>query len=205
MSVYENFIYKRTYARWLENEKRRENWEESVDRYKNFFIDRVPDEQKKEFLNCIESIKNKEIMPSMRALYTAGKALERENIAGYNCSYITINTIKSFAELLYVLLCGCFEKNTLIKTKNGDKKISELTSNDEILTYNIKDNKFEYEFPLFVIETPGTAKKPKIELEFDDGSIIKCTEDHEFYTTNRGWVKAKDLIDEDDIKNFFEK
>lgn len=104
--IYKEFIYKRTYARWLYDEKRRENWEETVDRYKDFFIKKVPENYHKDFLYCIDKIKDKEVMPSMRSLFTAGKALERDNIAGYNCCAIAINSIKSFAELLYTLMNG---------------------------------------------------------------------------------------------------
>lgn len=104
--VYENFIYKRTYARWRESKKRRESWDETVERYMNFFLPRVPKPKVDEFLDVIESIRAGENMPSMRSLYTAGKALERDNIAGYNCCAIAINNIKSFAELLYILMNG---------------------------------------------------------------------------------------------------
>lgn len=103
---YEEFIYKRTYARWLESEKRRENWDETVDRYRDFFINKVPKEYQKEFEAAIEAVRMKDNMPSMRSFYTAGKALERDSIAGYNCCAIAINTIKSFPELLYILMNG---------------------------------------------------------------------------------------------------
>ncbi len=104
--VYENFIYKRTYARWVEEKKRRENWDETVDRYKDFFQSRVPSGKEEDFNQAIESIRVSGNMPSMRSFYTAGKALERDNIAGYNCTGIAIDTIKSFAELLYILMNG---------------------------------------------------------------------------------------------------
>ncbi len=106
MSTYQDFIYKRTYARWLYKEKRREKWEETVERYKEFFIKKVPDKHKKDFQFAIKAISKKENMPSMRSFYTAGKALERDSIAGYNCCFIAINRIKSFAELLHILMCG---------------------------------------------------------------------------------------------------
>lgn len=104
--VYEEFIYKRTYARWIEQDKRRESWDETVNRYTNFFGDRIPESCLQEFRLATDHIRSKDIMPSMRSFYTAGKALERDSIAGYNCCAITINTIKSFAELLYILMNG---------------------------------------------------------------------------------------------------
>ncbi len=105
-TLYQEFIYKRTYARWIESENRRENWDETVDRYKDFFIQKVPEGHTPEFLNAIDLIKKLEVLPSMRALWTAGKALERENLCGYNCGYITIDTLKSFADMLYILMNG---------------------------------------------------------------------------------------------------
>lgn len=103
---YQEFIYTRTYSRWLDDIKRREVWPETIKRYEEFFNERVPSEKKAEFKESIQSILNLEVMPSMRALWTAGPALSRENIAGYNCSYLAVNTIKSFSECLYILLCG---------------------------------------------------------------------------------------------------
>lgn len=107
MDNYQNFIRLRTYARYLEKEGRRETWDEAVDRYKNFFLPRIPEEGVPEFLEAVEEIRAGEIVPSMRALWAAGPALERENLAAYNCSYLAIDNIKSFAECLYLLLCGC--------------------------------------------------------------------------------------------------
>lgn len=107
--LYSEIIYKRSYARWLENKKRRETWDETVDRYKNFFLKYVmafDDEYLYKFYNAIEMIRKKEIMPSMRALWAAGLALRQENIAGFNCAYTPIDRPKSFAEVLYILMCG---------------------------------------------------------------------------------------------------
>lgn len=105
-TLYQEFIYKRTYSRWLDSENRREDWEETVNRYKDFFVKKVPKEHVPEFLEVIKTIKSLNIMPSMRALWTSGKALERDNLCSYNCAYLTINTIKSFADMLYILMNG---------------------------------------------------------------------------------------------------
>ena len=105
-SIYEEFIYKRSYSRWLEKEKRRETWDETVDRYKDFFIQRVPDRHKEEYQFAIEQIRRLEVMPSMRALWTAGKALEREHLCSYNCAFAPIDSIKTFADMMYILMCG---------------------------------------------------------------------------------------------------
>ena len=104
--TFQDFIYFRTYSRWIEEKGRREFWNESVERYEKFFIQKVPKAKKKEFKTACKAILDIEVMGSMRALWTAGKALEREHICLYNCAYTPIDTIKSFSELLYVLLCG---------------------------------------------------------------------------------------------------
>lgn len=103
---YQEFIYKRTYSRWLEDEQRRETWSETVARYKEFFKKRVPREFEEEFEKAIDDVYNLRVMPSMRALWTAGPALERDNVAGYNCAYTVIESPRDFAEILYILMCG---------------------------------------------------------------------------------------------------
>ena len=108
-TYYESFIYKSRYSRWLEDEKRRENWDETVNRYIKFICNR-PEIKDKLDLNIVNelwnSIYNLEVMPSMGAMMTAGPALERDNTAGYNCSYLPIDDIKAFDEAMYILLCG---------------------------------------------------------------------------------------------------
>ena len=110
-SSYQDFIHLSRYSRWLENENRRETWEETVDRYFNFFEKHLKDnhnyvEDKEVVEELRAAVLNIEVMPSMRALMTAGTALERENVAGYNCSFVAMNNLKSFDEILYVLMCG---------------------------------------------------------------------------------------------------
>ena len=110
-SSYQDFIHLSRYSRWLENENRRETWEETVERYFNFFEKHLKDnhnyvEDKEVVEELRAAVLNLEVMPSMRALMTAGTALERENVAGYNCSFVAMNNLKSFDEILYVLMCG---------------------------------------------------------------------------------------------------
>jgi ribonucleoside-triphosphate reductase (thioredoxin) len=107
-TAYQEFIFKSRYARWIEDENRRETFEESVNRYINFMFDQqikgiLPESIKNE---CREAILNLEVMPSMRALMTAGKALERDNVAGFNCAYLAVDDPVVFAESLYILTCG---------------------------------------------------------------------------------------------------
>ena len=103
MDAYQQYIHKSRYARYLPEEKRRETWEETVRRYVNFWGDDLPAKDRQEVYNAIHSL---DVMPSMRALMTAGEALERDNVAGFNCSYLPIDHPKAFDELMYVLLCG---------------------------------------------------------------------------------------------------
>lgn len=105
-SQYQKFIFTRTYSRWNSALGRRETWRETVDRYHHFMRSRVPQDYREDFANAVRMIHNLDVMPSMRALWTAGLALERENVCGYNCAALNLDHPKSFAELLYILLCG---------------------------------------------------------------------------------------------------
>ena len=108
---YQNFIALSRYARWIEEENRRETWSETVDRYvqymvthvsKNHNLDLSVDLQKKIFDNIVSL----NVMPSMRAMMTAGKALDRCHVAGYNCSYLPVDSPRAFDECMYILMCG---------------------------------------------------------------------------------------------------
>ena len=108
---YQEFIHLSRYSRWLPEKKRRETWDETIKRYFDFFQEHLKE-------NCNYTLKpklreeletavlNLRVMPSMRCLMTAGEALKRENIAGYNCSYIAVSRVQSFDEILYVLMNG---------------------------------------------------------------------------------------------------
>lgn len=107
-SLYQSFIHRSRYARWLEKEGRRENWGETVDRYINYMCDeqcagKIDDNTKSELRDAIFNL---EVMPSMRCMMTAGDALKRDEIAGFNCSYLAIDNIVAFDEMLYILMCG---------------------------------------------------------------------------------------------------
>jgi ribonucleoside-diphosphate reductase alpha chain len=110
-TVYEEFIAKSRYARYLQEENRRENWEESVDRYLEFMQGHLADKHsydidQETYDNIREAMVNKEVLPSMRAIMTAGDALARDNTAGYNCSYLPVDDPKAFDEAMFILLCG---------------------------------------------------------------------------------------------------
>ena len=111
MDDYQTFIHQSRYARWLDKEKRRETWAETVDRYLEFMQGHLLKSHNykipiKLYVNLRSAILELEVMPSMRALMSAGLALERENIAGFNCAYLAVDDPRAFDEALYILLCG---------------------------------------------------------------------------------------------------
>lgn len=104
---YQSFIHLSRYARFIDAEGRRETWAETVSRYIEFFKGRHPElSEEGVYEELEEAILNLEVMPSMRALMTAGPALDRDNVAGYNCSYLAVDEPAAFHEALYVLMCG---------------------------------------------------------------------------------------------------
>jgi ribonucleoside-diphosphate reductase alpha chain len=108
---YQTFIATSRYARWLDDEKRREYWPETVSRYIEFMDQSLREKHNYKMdavlkAELLDAIINLEVMPSMRALMTAGPALARENVAGYNCSYTPINHPRCFDEVLYILMNG---------------------------------------------------------------------------------------------------
>ena len=108
---YENFIALSRYARWISEDNRRETWGETVDRYFSFMLNHlkqnynyIPDEK------LVAELKNgvfeRNVMPSMRSVMTSGAALERDNVAGYNCAFLPVDSPRSFDETMYILMCG---------------------------------------------------------------------------------------------------
>ena len=108
MDQYQEYIAASRYARFVDDKGRRENWSETVQRYVDYVFSRTPsitanDALKKELFTAIHGL---EVMPSMRAVMTAGKSADRDNTCVYNCSYLPIDDAKSFDEAMYILLCG---------------------------------------------------------------------------------------------------
>lgn len=111
MNNYQHYIFASRYARFLDSEGRREHWDETVDRYLDYFQGDLDEHYGYKISQTLRSevrdaILNLHVMPSMRAMMTAGEALRRENIAGYNCAYLPIDRPRAFAEALYILMCG---------------------------------------------------------------------------------------------------
>ena len=108
---YENFIALSRYARWMSEENRRETWGETVDRYFDYMLSHLeknnsytPDA--KIVAELKEAVFNRNVMPSMRSVMTAGAALDRDHVAGYNCSFVPVDSPRSFDETMYILMCG---------------------------------------------------------------------------------------------------
>ena len=107
---YQQFIHLSRYARWNEEEGKRETWNGTVSRYFDFFETHLKKSHGTDIIKLRSSLEkavlNLDIMPSMRALMSAGKALERDHVAGFNCSYLAVDTPRAFDETLYILMCG---------------------------------------------------------------------------------------------------
>lgn len=106
MDLYQQIIFKTRYAKWDQDFKRRENWEETVDRYIGFFQEKFEHNSEIPWERLKNGILNFEAMGSMRALMTAGKALTRDNVAGYNCAAVSVDHPHIFDETMYILMCG---------------------------------------------------------------------------------------------------
>ena len=108
---YQEFIHLSRYSRWLPEKERRETWDETVARYFDFFTEHLKELHNYKLTKALreeleEAVLSLKVMPSMRCLMTAGEALKRENIAGYNCSYVAVDRPSAFDEILYVLMNG---------------------------------------------------------------------------------------------------
>ena len=138
MNDYSTYIAKSRYARYLDDKQRRETWEETVQRYCDFFAEKFSNFPKQDVYDHIVSLK---VMPSMRALMTAGKALDRDNVAGFNCSYVSVDDPRAFDEILYILMCGTGVGFTVER-----QEVSKLPSIPEELfrtdtTISVRDSK----------------------------------------------------------------
>lgn len=101
------FVYYRSYSRWIEDEQRRETWIETVDRYMSFMRENLDGKlSQKEYDEVREGIVSQEVMPSMRLMWGAGSAARKTNVTGYNCSFIAPSKLKDFGEVMYLSMCG---------------------------------------------------------------------------------------------------
>ena len=140
MDQYQSFIHKSRYARWLDTEGRRETWEETVTRYCDFWKNRNQIDQTT-YNRLYKAIGNLEVMPSMRCMMTAGEALDKDNVAGFNCSYLHIDSARSFDELMYVLMCGTGVGFSVERQFINQLPVVAETFHDSNTVINVSDSK----------------------------------------------------------------
>lgn len=136
--IFEDFVAISRYCRWLPEEGRRETWNEAVDRYINYLIKRLDiSGEKRDMLEmCRDKMKNREIFGSMRALMTAGPALEVDDVAAYNCSYVAVERPSDFRNIMYILMCGTgvgFSCESQFVNKLPEVP-SEINKTDDVIT-----------------------------------------------------------------------
>ncbi len=139
---YQTFIATSRYARWLEEENRRETWGETVDRYISFLKGSTNKLSNEVWKELEEAILNLQVMPSMRALMTAGVAAERDNTCIYNCSYLPVDHIRAFDEAMFILLCGTgvgfsVERQSISKLPDVPTEMAQ--SNDVVFVEDSKE------------------------------------------------------------------
>ena len=138
---YQTFIATSRYARWLDKQKRRENWGETVSRYMENVVAKVTRDEV--VLDELEqAILNLEVMPSMRSVMTAGPAADRDNTCMYNCSFLPVDDVKSFDEAMFILLCGTgvgFSVERQYITKLPEVPDALFTSYDTIVVHDSKE------------------------------------------------------------------
>lgn len=142
MSPLQEFVFYRTYSRWVDGKRRRETWDEAVDRYFAFFEakfgDKVP---AKVFAKTKRNVRELKAMPSMRAFWSAGPALERNHAANYNCAYLPILDLRSFSEMLYLLCCGTGVGFSVEKQYISQLPVIQTQRGDGAGVYVVPDSK----------------------------------------------------------------
>ena len=137
------FIYKRTYSRWIEEEGRREEWEETIERFISFLISKrgkkIPDKTIRKIRKYMIEFA---VMPSMRFLWAAGPAAEKDNTVIYNCSFAKLNCVEAFAECLHILMCGT-GFGFSVEAEEVDKlpAIPEIKSGKDLPRITIEDSR----------------------------------------------------------------
>ena len=136
------FIYYRTYSRWNEQESRRETWIETVERYINFMKENLGSRLKEnEYQEIQEAILRQEVMPSMRLVWSAGKAAKTTNVTAYNCSFIAPKEIRDFAEIMYLSMCGAGVGFSVESQTIQQLPIIKHQTGEVLPTYVIEDSK----------------------------------------------------------------
>lgn len=134
----QEYVHKSRYARWIDDKQRRENWDETVKRYVDYFDNKFPHYPKAEIFDAIVNL---DTMPSMRALMTSGPALERDPMAGYNCAFVAIDDVRAFDEILYILMCGTGMGFSVERQYIANLPTVAETFVDTDITITVKDSK----------------------------------------------------------------
>ncbi len=171
------FIYYRTYSRWVEEEGRRETWIESVKRYIDFMRENLGDKlSEEEYKKCEDFILNQKAMPSMRLMWSAGKAARKNNVCAYNCSYIAPSKITDFAEIMFLLMSGSgvgfsaesqnVQELPIIKKQTGKKKKTHIIHDSkegwgDAITLGLKTwySGEDIDFDFFLLRSAGARLK----------------------------------------------
>lgn len=187
------FVYVRSYSRWLEDQGRREMYEETVDRYIDFIEkhvgDRVPH---KVFRKARQNLLSFSVMPSMRAFWSAGDAAEATNVAFYNCAFQAIDSIDAFAECLYILMC--VTEDTWVSTSFGPRRVKDLIDRPFVAMVG-----GEPHFSKTGFFKTGVRRTRVIEA---DGFLVQLTDNHPLLVRREDsdeWVKACDVREGDDL------
>lgn len=141
----QKFVYVRTYARWMEEEQRRETWQDSVDRYVDFLVTekggKIPSKVTEKIKKYLTELG---VMPSMRALWTAGAAASKDNVCMYNCSFQAVNSIDAFHEAIYILMCGTgygFSVQNKFVTDSKKMPVVPVLTNETYGTHVVEDSR----------------------------------------------------------------
>ena len=137
-SQLQEYVHKSRYARWLDDKQRRETWGETVQRYVDYFSNKFEGFPKDEIQRAITRL---DVMPSMRAMMTAGPALERDPIAGYNCSFIAVDNARAFDEILMISMCGVGVGFSVERQFIASLPTVAETFTDTSITILVKDSK----------------------------------------------------------------
>jgi ribonucleoside-triphosphate reductase len=137
------FIYKRTYSRWIEQEGRREEWPETIERFIDFLISKrgknIPEKTIRKIRKYMTEFA---VMPSMRFLWSSGPAAEKDNTVIYNCSFAKLNCVEAFAECLHILMCGTgFGFSVEAEEVEKLPSIPEIKSGKDIARVIIEDSR----------------------------------------------------------------
>ena len=163
------FVFYRTYARWIESERRRETWIETVNRYVDFMKENLGTKlNDKEYEEVREYILNQKAMPSMRLVQFAGKAAKRTNVCAYNCSYVAPESFRELAEIIYILMCGTGIGFSIESQSVQKFPQIHYQTGKKLKTHVVKDNKEGWADAFILgMETWFSGK----DLNFDYGKL----------------------------------